>query len=53
MLLTSKFFSEFDSEFCTHKVRMFQKGFSQLFFCLVCKMMSFTEIMKQPLERLD
>ena len=32
LLLTSKFFSEFDSMFSYHKVRMLQKGFSQLFF---------------------
>ena len=32
LLPTSKFFSEFDSMFCYHKVRMLQKGFSQLFF---------------------
>ena len=32
VLLASKFFSEVDSMFCYHKVRILQKGFSQLFF---------------------
>ena len=32
LVLTSKFFFEFDSMFCYHKFRMLQKGFSQLFF---------------------
>ena len=32
LLLTSKFFSEFNSMFCYHKFRMLQKGFSLLFF---------------------
>ena len=32
LLLTSKFFSQFNSMFCYHKFRMLQKGFSLLFF---------------------
>ena len=32
LLLRSKFYSEFDSMFCLHKVRILQKGFSQLSF---------------------
>ena len=32
MLLTPKFFSEFDCMFCYHKVRILQKGFSHLLF---------------------
>ena len=32
LLLTSKSFSEFDSMFCYHEVRLLKKGFSQLFF---------------------
>ena len=32
LLLTSKFYPESGSMFCYHKVRMLQKGFSQLFF---------------------
>ena len=29
------------------------EGIFPVVFCMVCKMMSFAEIMKQPLERLD
>ena len=29
------------------------EGIFPLIFCMVCKMMSFTEIMKRPIERLD
>ena len=32
LLLRSKFYSEFDSMFCLHKIRILQKGFSQLSF---------------------
>ena len=32
LLLTLKFYSEFDSMFCYHKVRMLQKGFAKVFF---------------------
>ena len=32
LLLRSKFYSEFDSMICLHKVRTLQKGFSQLSF---------------------
>ena len=34
-------------------LRMLQKGFFPVVFCMVCKMMSFAEIMKQPLQSLE
>ena len=37
LVLTSKFFFEFDSMFCYHKFRMLQKGFSRLFFAWFVK----------------
>ena len=37
LLLTSKFYSGSDSMFCYDKVRMLQKGFSQLFFACSVK----------------
>ena len=32
LLLSSKFYSEFNSMFCLHEVRILQKGFSRLSF---------------------
>ena len=50
LLLTSKFHIELDSCSVTAK---FTEGIFPVVFRVVCKMMSFAEIMKQPLERLD
>ena len=37
--------------FCLHKVRMLEKGVLAVVCPVICKVMSFAEIMKQPLER--
>ena len=50
LLLTSKFYSELDSCSVTTK---FAEGIFPVVFRVVCKMTSFAEIMKQPLERLN
>ena len=50
LLLTSKFYSQLDS--CSVTIK-FAEGISPVVIGMVCKMMSFAEIMKQPLERLD
>ena len=52
LLPTSKFFSEFDSIFCWINFACC-KGIFPVVLCMVCKMMSFAGIMKQPLERSD
>ena len=51
LLRKSKLYSNFDSMFCLHKVRMLEKGVSAVVCPVICKMMTFAEIMKQPLER--